>query len=399
MNGRERLAKTLEHEEPDKVPIDLGGFQTGIHFLAYKKLIDHLGIIDDNILFYDWLQQLVIPCDELLERFQVDTRSIHLPSTFMTEKEGEAKEVNERNTIGFWDKFGIFWGRDAENPTQRLIYNTIVSPFEDFTTEQQVRDYDWPDGKDHSLLKGLREYARQLHGHTGYALVGRSMGCLFQWTHYLFGFARAMKYMLTKPKLIAAAMEGLVKYFSDFAIQYMNEVGEYIQTVQITSDLSDQSGPLINPRLYRKLIQPYEAEFANLLHELGDVKINYHCCGAASAFFPDFIKNGYNCINPVQISANGMEPCSLKARFGKDLVFWGGACNNQGSLAFGTPEDVRQDVKYNVECLKPGGGFIAANVHNIVYNVPAENIIAMFDAIIEFRDYERKKEGKKERKE
>lgn len=387
MDPRARFNLALNHQEPDRVPIDLGGFQTGIHYVAYKNLIDDLGIDDKNIQFYDWLQQLVIPCDEVFNRFQIDTRNVHLPSTFMTEKEGEKKEVVEGDFIGFWDKFGIFWGRDAKEPEKRLLYNTIVHPFEEFTTPQQIREYDWPSGKDDSPFKGLREYTKELHEKTRYALVGRSMGCLFQWTHYLFGFSRAMKYMITKPEMMKAAMEGLLEYYTDFARGYLNKVGAYIETVQITSDLTDQQGPMMRPRLYQKLIKPYEAEFARRLHEMADVKINYHCCGSAVHFIPDFMEMGYDALNPVQITANGMDPCKLKQRFGNRIIFWGGACNTQGTLPFGSPEDIKKEVRYNMNCLKPKGGYIAANVHNITYDVPPQNITAMFDAMHEFGQY------------
>ncbi|MFX0100410.1 MAG: uroporphyrinogen decarboxylase family protein, partial [Candidatus Hodarchaeota archaeon] len=134
-------------------------------------------------------------------------------------------------------------------------------------------------------------------------------------------------------------------------------------------------------------IKPCEAEFASRLHRMVDVKINYHCCGSAVYFIPDFIEMGYDSLNPVQVTAEGMDPCSLKQRHGDEMVFWGGVCNTQGTLPFGTPDQVRDEVRYNVGCLKKGGGFVAANIHNITYDVPPENIVAMFDAINEFGYY------------
>ncbi len=383
MESRQRLAVALRHQEPDKVPIDLGGFQTGIHYVAYKRLLDYLEIDDPRVKFYDYLQQLVLPCETLLERFEIDTRTVHLPGSFLP----ESADIEERegSHVGFWDKFGIFWGRDPER--SRRLFNPVVHPFADFKTAQQIREYNWPDGRDSHQFLGLREYAQNLHENTHYALIGRSMGCLFQWTHYLFGFDRAMRHLLHDPDLMTAAMEGLLEYFTRFATEYLDRVGDCVQTVQITSDLSGQSGPLLSPRLYRKMIKPIEAEFARRLHALADVKINYHCCGSPIAFMPDFVEIGYDALNPVQVSAYDMDPCSLKRRFGDQICYWGGACDPQHTLPFASPEDVKKEVRYNMKCLKPGGGFIAASVHNITYDVPPENIVALFDGIQANRSY------------
>ncbi len=117
------------------------------------------------------------------------------------------------------------------------------------------------------------------------------------------------------------------------------------------------------------------------------MKINYHCCGSTSLFLPHFADIGYDIYNPVQISAYDMEPCSLKKRFGDIITFWGGLCNTQKTLPFGTPKEITEEVKYNIECFKPGGGYVATNIHNITAEVPPENIVAMFDAVRRYRDY------------
>ncbi len=382
-----RVRAALHHQESDKAPIDMGGFQTGIHVVAYTRLLEHLGIEDRGITFYDWVQQLAIPCDEVLERLHVDTCTVHLPSTFMTEKQGEAMEVTEGDYIGFWDKFGIFWGRSGKQPSPRLLYTPVIHPLADCTTVRQVKEHAWPDGSDKAPFKGLREHALMLRGAGTRALIGRSMGCLFQWTHYLFGFAKAMRHAFKRPDLMQAAMECLLEYYTGFARQYLDTVGDLVETVQVTSDLTDQQGPLLNPVLYRNVIKPVEAEFARRLHSMADVKVNYHCCGAAWHFIDDFIEIGYDALNPVQVSAEGMNPAGLKASYGDRIVFWGGACNPQATLPFGTPADVRAETIRNVTALKAGGGYIAASIHNITYDVPPANVVAMFDAIEESRSY------------
>jgi len=143
----------------------------------------------------------------------------------------------------------------------------------------------------------------------------------------------------------------------------------------------------MNLQIYESHIKPLERKLSEKIHELVNVKINYHSCGSVSKFLPHFAEIGYDAVNPVQISAYDMEPCSLKKKFGERITFWGGLCNSQYTLPFGTPKQIKEEVKRNMKCLKPGGGYIAANIHNITAEVPPQNIIAMFDAAIENRAY------------
>ncbi|MHA1527295.1 MAG: uroporphyrinogen decarboxylase family protein, partial [Promethearchaeota archaeon] len=157
--------------------------------------------------------------------------------------------------------------------------------------------------------------------------------------------------------------------------------------VCINGDLAEQSGPLMNLKIYEALIKPIEKKLAEKVHEFADIKINYHSCGSVAQFIPHWAEIGYDAFNPVQISARDMEPCSLKKRYGDIITFWGGACNPQQTLPFSTPEQIRNEVRKNLNCFKSGGGYIASSVHNITAEVPPENIIAMFDALNDFRDY------------
>ena len=391
MNSRERVIATLKHSEPDKVPIDLGDNCTGIHITAYRNLLDFLGIVDKNIRFSNFAGQTVVPCEELLQRFEIDTRYLQPP--LHTIPESYTPIVVDKYQ-GIYDGFGVFWGDSAEKNVEDIpYYNAVINPLSEMTTVQQIKEYDWPDGTNNSSLKGLREKARKLRKSTSYALVGsRFQGEIFEYTHWLFGFEKALRHLHRNPKLIIAAMEELVKFWTDYTTSYLNEIKfgdeHYIEIVNLMGDYGTQTGPIINPkRYYEPIIKPFEHRLAKNICHLADVKINYHSCGSITKFIPHFIEMGYDAINPVQISARDMEPCSLKQRFGSEITFWGGVCDTQKTLPFGTPEMICKEVKYNMECLKPGGGFIASNIHNITSEVPPENIVAMFDAIIENRIY------------
>ena len=387
MKSRERVRFTLNHKEPDKVPIDLGGNQSSIHIKAYKKLLNFLDVEDKNIQYADFVQQIVRPCDQILERFGIDIRYVQ-PLGGMVRVQ-DMEPLYEGKYIGLYDQFGVFWGDNAKkNLDDILYYDPVIHPFENFTTIKEVKNYNWPDGRDRTPFKGLKDYAKKLRDETEYALSTPPVGCVYEYCTFLFGFTKTLRYLKTKPEIIVSAMEELLKYWTDYVTTFLDEVGRYLDVVCINGDLAEQAGPIMSIKLYEKMIKPLERKLSLKVHDLVDAKINYHSCGSIAQFIPHFTELGYDVVNPVQISAFDMEPCSLKKRFGETMSFWGGLCNSQKTLPFGTPNQIREEVKKNFKCLKPGGGFVASSIHNITAEVPPQNIVAMFDAALEFRNYE-----------
>jgi len=386
MNSRERVKITLNHQEPDKVPLDLGGNQSSIHRKAYVKLLEYLGIEDKNIQYADFVQQIVDPCEELLIKFDIDIRYIRPLGGMINVEDMEPQY--EGNYVGTYDQFGVFWGNDAKKDIDSILYyDPVIHPFAELKTVQEIEEYDWPNGKDKTPFEGIKNYAKTMYETTDYALATTPTGCVFEFTTFLFGFTKALRYLKTKPKLIIAAMEGLLEYWIDYNSTFLNEVGQYIDVIAINGDLAEQAGPIMNLNMYENLIKPFERKLSEKVHELTEIKINYHSCGSIPLFIPHFAEIGYDIVNPVQISAYDMDPCSLKKRFGDIMCFWGAIYNTQQTLPFGAPEEIRNEVRRNFECLKPGGGFIASNIHNITAEVPPQNIVAMFEAANEFRNY------------
>jgi len=386
MNSRERVNTTLNHKEPDKVPIDLGGNQSSIHIKAYKKLLEYLEIDDENVQYADFVQQIVRPCDKVLERFSIDVRYVKPLGGMVRVQDMEPQY--EGKYVGLYDQFGVFWGNDAKKDLDEILYyDPVIHPFADFKSVSDIRDYDWPNGRDKTPFNGLTEYAKNLRDNTDFALSTPPVGCIYEYCTFLFGFIKTLRYLRTKPELLIAAMEGLLKYWTDYVTTFLDEVGRYLDIICINGDLAEQAGPIMSVKLYENMIKPIERKLSKKIHELVETKINYHSCGSVSQFIPHFAEIGYDAINPVQISAYDMEPCSLKKRFGDIMSFWGGLCNSQKTLPFGTPEQIREEVRRNFECLKPGGGFVASNIHNITAEVPPQNIVAMFDAANEFGNY------------
>ena len=386
MNSRERVNVTLNHKEPDKVPIDLGGNQSSIHIIAYKKLLEYLEIEDDNIQYADFVQQIVRPCEEVLDRFQIDIRYIKPLGGMIRVQDMEP--VYEGKYIGDYDQFGVFWGDRAEKDlVDILYYDPVIHPFADFKSVSDVKNYNWPNGLDKSPFIGLKDYAKEMQEKTEFALSTPPVGCIYEYCTFLFGFTKTLRYLKTKPEILVSAMEELLKYWTDYVTTFLGEVGNFLDVVCINGDVAEQAGPIMSIKLYEKLIKPLERKLSSRIRRLVDAKINYHSCGSIAQFIPHFTEIGYNVVNPVQISAHDMEPCSLKKRFGSKMSFWGGLCNSQKTLPFGTPEQIREEVRINIECLKPEGGFVASPIHNITAEVPPQNIVAMFDAANEFKSY------------
>ncbi len=389
MNSRQRVLTTLNHEEPDKIPLDLGGNVSGIHIRPYKRLLEYLDIEDRNIKYCDFAQQLALPCEELLQYLEVDIRWLRPPASLKPEM--FSPEI-EGKFQGIWDQLGVFWGTSAEKtPEEILFYDPVIHPLQDMKTVSEIKNYDWPDGTKKTPFKGLRELAKKLR-ETPYALATPTLGCIYEYTTFLFGFATALRLLRKNPDLIVAAMEELEKFWSDFATTYLNEIKfgteYYIDIISINGDLAMETGPIIHPKeLYVPLIKPIEHRFSKKIRTLTNAKINYHSCGSVVDFIPHFAEIGYDIINPVQISAYDMEPCSLKQRFGKLISFWGGLCDTRETLPFKSPEKIQEEVQHNLACFKPGGGYIASNVHNITAEVPPQNIMAMFDTFKTFRNY------------
>lgn len=382
MTGRERLLKAINHEVPDRVPIDLGGFQTGIHVRAYEALLEHLGI-EDDVAILDPVQQLAVPCEAVLERFHVDVRYVlaHGPDSF-----DGGIELNERDGR-LWhdlrDEFGVVWSMPDD---QRLFMDISHHPLANADIGV-VADYPFPDGGDPTRFTGVREQALEMRNETPYALSTGIGGVIYESCWYLCGLERWLTELLVNPVFCEAVLDRMLEFWIGYYSGFMKEVGDLIDVVMIGDDLAGQAGPLFRPDVYRAIVKPRQKRLVQHIKSLTSAKVWYHTCGGCAEYIPDLIDNGADILNPVQIGARDMDPHSLKERFGDRMVFWGGGIDAQHVLPFGTPDEVREHVRRNIEAFKPGGGYVFNNVHNIQYGVPPENVVALFDAAYEFGGY------------
>lgn len=383
MTSRERVRAAINHEEPDRVPIDLGGFQTGIHARAYADLIAHLGIVNP-ISILDPVQQLARPAEEVLERFHVDTRYLgaHGPESFHGGIEQNIRD--DRLWHDLRDEFGVVWSMPDD---QGLYMDITHHPLADATIKD-VERYPYPKGGDPTRFTGVREHALRMHEAAPYALCTYIGGVVYEICWYMRGLERWFMDTIENPSFCEAALDQTLRYWTDFYTGFLKEVGDLVDVVMIGDDLAGQGGPLFNPAFYRKVVKPRQKKLVQHIKSLTSAKVWYHTCGSAYVYIPDLIDNGVDILNPVQIGLPNMDPEKLKREFGRDIVFWGGGIDAQHVLPFKGPDAVRENVRRNMSVFKPGGGYVFNNVHNIQAGIKPENVIALFDAAYEYGFYE-----------
>jgi uroporphyrinogen decarboxylase len=383
MTSRERVLKALNHEEPDRVPIDLGGFQSGIHKRAYEDLLEYLDL-QEEIVYLDPVQQLAVPSEEILERFNVDIRYICAHGTDTSDSKIELNERNGKLWHDLKDDFGVIWSMPDD---QKLYMDISHHPLQG-SSLKDLADYPWPDGKDSSRFSGLREQALKMRKETPYALSTGIGGVVYETGWYLIGLENWLMKTIQEPDYCAAVLDNVLQFWLDYYTGFMKEIGDIIDIVMVGDDIAGQYGPLFSPDFYRKIVKPRHKKLVQHIKSLTDAKIWYHTCGGCTEYIPDLRDNGIDILNPVQIQAVGMDPTKLKKEFGDSMVFWGGAIDSQHILPFATPEEVKEEVRKNLEIFKPRGGYIFNNIHNIQVGVPPENIIALYEAAYEYGFYE-----------
>jgi uroporphyrinogen decarboxylase len=238
-----------------------------------------------------------------------------------------------------------------------------------------------PAGFDEHGLRVFRLTAKDLRKSTDRAIYATFGGNLIEIGEFSFRIDHFLYLLAAEPKRIHTYLDKLTEFHLDNMQKYLEAAGEYIDIIGFGDDLGTQSGPQFSPRMYREYFKPSHKLLWNQAKKISPhIKVSLHCCGGIYPLLSDIIDAGLDIINPVQFTCNDMELSRLKKEFGKDLVFWGGGCDTRDILPRGTPEEVHKHVKENVRIMSPGGGFVFQQVHNILADIPPENIIAMFEA-------------------
>ncbi|HOZ48685.1 MAG TPA: uroporphyrinogen decarboxylase family protein [Candidatus Hydrogenedentes bacterium] len=385
MTARERVLTALAHCEPDRVPYDLCGTHvTAISRGAYDNLRRYLGLAPERPRWLDVLQQAVIPADDILERLTVDTRGV-FPLTSHNWNVFEQLEDGGENWV-YHDE----WGMTQHFPKENGLWFTIVAePLADAPPDPaSVDGHAWPDAANRARIAGLREQALAFR-ESGYCVMLKGLCAgVFEMSQRI----RGMQNALLDPMLYPEFSDKLLGKIADLKIAFwemaLAELGDVVDVVVENDDYGTQQSQLISHDQYCSSIKHHQVRlFSAIKAAAPDAALFFHSCGNVRPFLPDFIEAGVDILNPVHVSAAGMEPVALKRDFGDALTFWGGGVETQHVLPTGTPEQIREDVKRNIEALAPGGGYVFNTVHNIQSEVPPENIMAMWEALQEFGMY------------
>ncbi len=374
MNRRERFAQAVNHEEPDRIPIDLGSTGGGMTVEAYQRLKEHLGLEGDQGTRITSLFVVDRYDERVLRALDVDFRHLSMrgPRT--------SKAVSYPDG-SFQDEWGLLYRKAA------YYMEMVNAPLREATLAE-IEGYNWPDGSDPGRVEGLAAEARRLYEETDYVVCSQSVGSVFQQACRLRGMDQYLMEMIVDKPLAKRLIDLCAEVTLGFYENLLGAVGPYVQMVEIQDDLGTQIGPFISPALYRELVQPCHARLASLIKKKtgGRAKVFMHSDGSIFDLLPDIIDAGIDVINPTQPQPAKMEPERLKAAYGDRITFHAGL-DQQHTIPFGSVEDVRAEVRSKIGLLAPGGGYIFSPCHNLQPDVPPQNIVAMYQAAHEFGTY------------
>lgn len=373
MNHRERSLAALNHQEPDRVPIDLGATRnTGILEAPYRALASYLGLgepVEAEASFgLAKVLGLATPDEAVLQRLGVDFRGI-----FLGKPDHSPEKMLPDGT--HQDELGVI----RKQPPGSHYFDLVQAPLDREITVTDIINWPWPDPTDPGIVRGLREKALAIRATTDCALALHLQDIVVHSSQYMRGFERWYMDLILEPDLLDALMDALLEIRMEIARRALAEVGDLIDVVSCSDDIADQRGPIMSPKLYQKFIKPRHRRYFDLLRASTSATILYHSCGAVSTLIPDFIDLGIPFINPVQVSAAGMDTARLKCEYGDQIGFWG-AVDTMHVLPFGTADKVRAETQRRIRDLGTGGGYVLAAVHNIQPDVPPQNIVAMCEA-------------------
>ncbi len=376
MNSRERLLTTLDHREPDRIPFDLGSTQvTGIHVVAYRRLREYLGLPRVEPTMCDTIQQLALPDDDVIEQLGVDVRGLFPLNSHNWNIDSE--------DIGDYWEYTDEWGITHRRPKPNgLYYSMVRSPLANSTlTSDEICAHPWPNTGDPQRIAGLRELALAYRAQGKAVMIKGVLAGVFEMAQRVRGMENLLMDMASNDVLAGAIFDKMVELKFAFWEMALPQLAEVIDVISEADDYGTQTSQLISPRMFRQQIKPrLKTLFARIKQLAPNAKLFFHSCGNVRPLLPDFIELGVDILNPVHVTATGMEPTALKRDFGKNIVFWGGGVDTQSVLPNGTRQQVRDDVRRNIDALAPGGGFVFNTVHNIQADVPPQNIVAMWEA-------------------
>jgi uroporphyrinogen decarboxylase len=382
MNSRERILTALDHKEADRIPFDVGGANTTIHVKAYAALREYLGLPEVEIQLLHQAGQVARLDEDFLEKLKVDTRFIAVSKPMST---GKAKLRDEGRYVAMTDSWGVGWRMPKD---EGLYFDMYQHPLSGSDVWEKLETYQWPSASNPSIYEGQIEMAKDIQANGKASVMGGYSAGPFEKFSWLRGFVDAFTDFVADPELVKTMMDKIIELKVEYWERSLTAAGKYVDVVFEGDDVAGQDRLLVSPKTYREIIKPRHKElFQAIKKHAPHVKIFFHTCGAIRPLIPDLIEIGVDILNPVQISSKGMDPFELKKEFGKDLTFWGGGVDTQGVFSTGTPQQVKDDVRRNIDALAPDGGFVFNTIHNTQSDVPPENFMAMWETLQEYGVY------------
>ncbi len=384
MNSRERVLATLQHREPDHVPFDLGGApNAGIHINAYRNLLQHWRE-DKQVVTEDIIFQKALIDEDILQRLKVDFRGLDFGVFASAKLLGELREEGEY--FFFIDDWGIKW---VKPKIKGLYYDMRQHPLPGRINAAEVDTLNLPKLPSHDEIDVFKKKAKIYRERGLVVVLAGPDGGVLEHAYGIRGHEDFMIDMVSQPNLAKRLLDKFLTYKLQYWELMLQEMSNLVDVVAEGDDVGTQERLMISPKLYRGMIKPLHRELFRCIRKnaKGSIFTLFHSCGAIKELIPDLIEIGVDILNPVQVSATGMDTKQLKREFGQDLTFWGGGVDTQHILPSGTTEEVREEVKRRIDDLAPGGGFVFSAVHNIQADVPPENIMAMWETLQEYGKY------------
>ncbi len=409
MNSRERIMTAIGHQEPDRLPIDCGAMRsTGIQAIAYAHLKKHLGIHDGQVRVFDVIQQLAEPERFYLDQFRVDAINAgrdfapdrwkewmlpdgslcQIPQYIDFRRNGEDWEAcNSRGNVVARMLKGTTYFSQCLHPLDRPDWPDLLKDF-----PEPMENVCWgclaepiyEGGLSDDNLRKISDHVQKLRRTSDRAIMIAFGANLFEWASYLRRMDNFLMDLVLEPASAERLLDTLVETHLAGLDRLLPVLGENVDLIQLGDDLGTEAGPFFSLPMFRRFFKPRYALIIQHIRKLRpNIRIFLHCCGSIAPLLEDLIEVGVEVINPVQISAKNMDPATLKKRFGQDITFWGGGCDTQHVLSQGTPQQVKDHVRRNIDAFAPGGGFVFDQVHNILAEVPPQNIVAMYEAAMQ----------------
>jgi len=383
MTSYQRVQAALRHQEPDRIPFDLGGSMvTGINVNALRDLRKYLGLSGEPVV-KDEVTQMAKTGDDIGQRLKVDVRNV---GPLPTAGSGLARDLGMQDGYHrLIDEFGMGWQMPMPNGHYHDLY---ISPLAKAETVEDIENYPWPDPLAPARFEGLKERTDKavLEEKRG-VVMGRMSSGMWEHAMWMTGYEKFFIDMMMNEKLVHATMSKILEIKMAYWGKVLETVTGHTLVISCADDLGAQNGLLVSLEMYKNLIWPYHKRLFEFLKEKAqtEIFIFFHNDGAIYDTLPLLIEAGIDIINPWQVNCAGMDDTKkFKKEYGNDLTVWGGSCDTQQVMPFGTPQQVRDETKRRIDDLAPGGGFIFAPIHVIQAGVPPENIMAWWETLQEY---------------